>query len=149
MKIKLPAAFHGLGSLALRLTIGPMFMVHGAGKLFGLFGGKGLVETGHGFAQMGFQPGVFWAGVVGSSEFFGGLCLLLGFLTQWATLPLMVVMLVAIFKVHWPAGFFAQQGGFEYPFVILGGLAALFLLGGGKASVDRLCCKDQGSCPGK
>lgn len=149
MKIKLPAVLHGLGPLALRLTIGPMFMAHGAGKLFGLFGGDGLMATGHGFAQMGFHPGVFWGGLVGSSEFFGGLCLLLGFLTQWAALPLMVVMLVAIFKIHWSAGFFAQRGGFEYPFVILGGLAALFLLGGGKASVDRLCCKDESRCPAK
>lgn len=123
-------------SLPLRLTIGSMFMAHGAQKLFGLLGGKGLAATGEMFAQMGFQPGVFWAGVVGSSEFFGGLCLLIGFLTRWATLPLMVTMAVAILKVHLPNGFFAQGGGFEYPFVILGGLVALSLLGAGKASVD-------------
>jgi putative oxidoreductase len=118
-----------------------MFMGHGAQKLFGLFGGNGLIDTGHGFAQMGFQPGILWAGVAGSAEFFGGLCLALGFITQWATLPLIVVMLVAIFKVHWSNGFFMQQGGFEYPFVILGGLLSLFLLGGGKGSLDERCAK--------
>ena len=115
-----------------------MFAAHGSGKLFGLLGGTGLIGTGHQFAQMGFHPGIFWAGVVGSSEFFGGLCLTLGFLTRWATLPLMVTMMVAILKVHWPHGFFGPMG-FEYPFVILGGLLSLFILGGGKASIDSRC----------
>lgn len=137
--LKVPQTLQDYASLPLRLAIGLMFMAHGSQKLFGLFGGHGLVGTGEFFAKMGFQPGVFWAGVVGSSEFFGGLCLVLGFLTRWATLPLMVTMLVAIFKVHLPHGFFAQQGGFEYPFVILGGLVALFLLGAGRASLDSRC----------
>ena len=138
-RLKVPIFLQEYAALPLRLCIGLMFAAHGSGKLFGLFGGKGLIETGHGFAQMGFHPGVFWAGVVGSSEFFGGLCLVLGFLTRWATLPLMATMIVAIVKVHWPHGFFANQGGFEYPFVILGGLLALLFLGPGKWSVDERC----------
>lgn len=140
MTLKLPVWLHECAALPLRLTIGLMFMAHGSQKLFGLFGGYGLSGTGQFFAQMGFQPGIFWAGVVGSSEFFGGLCLVLGFLARLATLPLMVTMLVAIFKVHWSSGFFGPKG-FEYPFVILGGLIALFLLGPGKLSVDSRCGK--------
>lgn len=136
MDLRVPQSLQAYAPLLLRWTIGPMFLAHGSQKLFGLFGGHGLMGTGQFFAQMGFQPGVFWAGLVGSSEFFGGLCLVLGLLTRWATLPLMVTMLVAIFKVHWSHGFFSQNGGFEYPFVILGGLLSLLLLGGGKASLD-------------
>ena len=140
MNLPLPHGWKCYAALPLRLAIGIMFTVHGAGKLFGLFGGHGLIGTGQFFSQAGFQPGVFWAGVVGSSEFFGGLCVLLGFLTRWATLPLIATMLVAILKVHLSHGFFAENGGFEYPFVILGGLVSLFLLGGGKASVDSKVC---------
>lgn len=136
--LKMPDFLQDYAALPLRLCIGPMFAAHGAGKLFGLFGGKGLIETGHLFAQIGFHPGTFWAGVVGSSEFFGGLCLAVGFLTRWATLPLIVTMLVAILKVHWPHGFFGPKG-FEYPLVILGGLLSLWVLGGGKVSIDNRC----------
>ncbi len=132
-----PESLKGYAALPLRLAIGIMFIPHGAQKLFGLFGGGGLAVVGQKFAEMGFQPGTLWAGLVGASEFFGGLCLVLGFLTRCATLPLMATMGVAIFRVHWSHGFFAQQGGFEYPFVILGGLISLFILGGGKGAIDR------------
>lgn len=137
--LRLPDFLQDYAALPLRFCIGLMFAAHGSQKLFGLFGGKGLAAAAEGFARMGFQPGIFWAGVVGSSEFFGGLCVLVGFLTRWATLPLMATMAVAIFKVHWSNGFFAQAGGFEYPFVILGGLVTLFILGAGKASIDNRC----------
>ena len=129
------APWQAYASVPLRLAIGAMFMAHGSQKLFGWLGGYGLVGTGEFFAKLGFMPGVFWAGLVGSSEFFGGLCLLMGFLTRWATLPLMVTMLVAIFRVHGPHGFFAPAG-FEYPFVILGGLLSLGFLGAGKFSLE-------------
>ena len=114
-----PVSWQAYASVPLRLAIGAMFMAHGSQKLFGWLGGYGLAGTGEFFAKLGFQPGVFWAGLVGGSEFFGGLCLLIGFLTRWATLPLMVTMLVAIFRVHGSHGFFSQAGGFEYPLVIL------------------------------
>lgn len=39
-------------------------------------------------------------------ECFGGLAVLVGFLSRPAALGLIVVMLVAISKVHWPNGFF-------------------------------------------
>ena len=136
--LRLPDFLQDYAALPLRLCIGLMFAAHGSQKLLGLFGGKGLVETGQLFGQMGFHPGIFWAGLVGSSEFFGGWCVLIGLLTRWATLPLMVTMAVAIIKVHWPHGFFGPMG-FEYPFVIMGGLVTLFILGGGKASVDNRC----------
>ena len=77
--------------LPLRLTLGVMFAAHGSQKLFGWVAGHGLQGTGQFFAQAGFQPGLFWAGLVGCSEFFGGLCLLLGLLTRWATIPLAMV----------------------------------------------------------
>lgn len=41
------------------------------------------------------------------AELVGGFCLLLGLATRWMTIPLIATMLVAIFAVHWPNGWFA------------------------------------------
>lgn len=135
--------------LPLRLAIGIMFAAHGAGKLFGTFDGPGISGFAEGLTKMGFAPGLFWAALVGGSEFFGGVALILGAWTRWAVWPLVATMLVAIFKVHGPSGFFLKNGGFEYCFVILGGLLTLFAIGSGPVSIDAWrggCCKSSGSC---
>lgn len=122
--------------LPLRLVLGIMFAAHGAGKLFGAFDGPGLAPFAEGLVKMGFSPGILWALLVGCSEFFGGLALILGWYTRLAVWPLIATMLVAIFKVHGPHGFFMKDGGFEYPFVILGGLLTLYAIGAGPVSLD-------------
>ena len=45
-----------LGRLALRLTIGATFFVHGTQKLFGWFGGYGPDGTGEFFESLGLRP---------------------------------------------------------------------------------------------
>ena len=134
--------------LPLRLVLGIMLAAHGAQKLFGAFGGSGLGPFAESLVQMGFSPGLLWAALVGCSEFFGGLFILLGWFTRLAVWPPMAVMLVAIFKVHGPHGFFLQDGGFEYPFVILGGLLTLFAIGPGPLSLDTKagCASSPGTC---
>ena len=122
----------------IRVATGLMLVPHGAQKLFGWFGGYGLEGTGGYFAQnLGLEPGVFWAALVGGTEFFGGLCLAFGFLTRPAALGVTILMAVAIFSVHLPNGFFWGQGGYEYP--LLWGLIALAIAfrGGAEMSLDR------------
>jgi putative oxidoreductase len=122
----------------IRAATGLILMPHGAQKLFGWFGGRGLEATGSGFAQnLGLEPGVFWAALVGGTEFFGGLCLVIGFLTRPAALGVTILMTVAILTVHLPKGFFWGQGGYEYP--LLWGLIALAIAfrGGAEMSLDR------------
>ena len=122
----------------IRAATGLMLMPHGAQKLFGWFGGYGLEGTGGYFAQnLGLEPGVFWAALVGGTELFGGLCLALGFLTRPAALGVTILMTVAILTVHLPDGFFWGQGGYEYP--LLWGLVALAIAfkGGAEMSLDR------------
>ncbi len=122
----------------IRAATGLMLVPHGAQKLFGWFGGHGLEGTGGYFAQnLGLEPGVFWAALVGGTEFFGGLCVALGFLTRPAALGVTILMTVAIFAVHLPNGFFWGQGGYEYP--LLWGLIALAIAfrGGAEMSLDR------------
>ncbi len=122
----------------IRATTGLMLMPHGAQKLFGWFGGYGLEGTGGFFAQnLGLEPGLFWAALVGGVEFFGGLLLVLGLLTRPAALAVAILMAVAVVTVHLPNGFFWTSGGYEYP--LLWGLIALAIAfkGGAELSLDR------------
>ncbi len=121
----------------IRAATGLILMPHGAQKLFGWFGGDGLEGTGGFFAQnLGLEPGVLWAALVGGIEFFGGLFLALGFLTRPAALGVTILMVV-VFAVHLPNGFFSYENGYEYP--LLWGLVALAIAfkGGGEMSLDR------------
>jgi putative oxidoreductase len=122
----------------IRAATGLILMPHGAQKLFGWFGGRGLEATGSGLAQnLGLEPGLFWAALVAGTEFFGGLFVALGLLTRPAALGVTIIMAVSVFAVHLPNGFFWGQGGYEYP--LLWGLVALAIAfrGGGEMSLDR------------
>lgn len=122
----------------IRVVTGLFLMPHGAQKLFGWFGGGGLSGTAGFFGQnLGLEPGMFWAVVVGGTEFFGGLSLAVGFLTRPWALAVAAQMAVAALLVHWGNGFFWTSGGYEYP-VLWGVIAvAIALRGGGRFSVDR------------
>lgn len=124
------------GDPLIRVSAGLLLMPHGAQKLFGLFGGGGISGTAGFFAQIGIEPAVAAAVLVGLVEFFGGLFLALGLLTRPAALAITVLMAVATFQVHWASGFFWTSGGFEYP--LFWGLVALgfVLRGGGQYSLD-------------
>ena len=127
----------------IRLFTGLILMPHGAQKLFGWFGGSGLVATGEGFAKgLGLEPGLFFALLVGGTEFFGGLCLAIGLFTRIVAAGTVIIMVVAIFAVHLGNGFFASKGGYEY--ALLWGIVALaiFFRGGGELSVDRRIGKE-------
>ena len=118
----------------IRLLVGLTFVLHGAQKVFGIFGGPGLA----GFAQyvtstMGLPS--FFAYTAAFVEFGAGLLLVLGLFTEYAALSLMPVMLVAIFGVHFKSGFFAQTGGYEYALNLLILLLVLVIGGAGKLTV--------------
>lgn len=55
-----------------------LLAVHGAQKLFGAFGGRGLEGTAAGLALMGYEPALFFAVLGGGCELAGGLLLVLG-----------------------------------------------------------------------
>ena len=126
----------------LRLVTGVVFFAHGAQKMLGWFGGFGFSGT------MGFFTGTMHipaplAFLAIAAEFFGGLGLILGFLTRIAALPIAVNMVVAIATVHYPFGFFmnwagAQKGeGFEYHLLVLAITAFLMIRGAGAFSMDH------------
>jgi putative oxidoreductase len=112
-----------LGLLILRLGLGTVFFAHGAQKIFGWFGGKGLEATVSGMVQGGIPaPLAFLAAF---TEFFGALAVLSGLLSRLASLGLFITMMVAIFGVHISGGFFLPKG-FEYAFSL--GVMALTLI---------------------
>ena len=127
-----------LATFLVRLVVGMIFAAHGSQKLFGAFGGPGWQATTQMFGQMGFAPGAFWGTLMACTEFFGGLGLIMGLFTRLAALGLVIGMAVAVVKVHWAHGLFAQNGGFEYPLTLLVINIALFIRGAGPWSVDAL-----------
>lgn len=126
------------GLLILRLALGGLFFAHGAQKLFGWFGGHGL--AGHtGFMEkLGVRPARLLGLISALGELFGGLGVLLGFLTPIAAAGLIGSMAVAIIKVHWPKGFFNHDGGIEFPLILAVAAFVIGLIGAGRFSVDAI-----------
>ena len=86
----------GSGMTILRVILGITFMMHGAQKLFGMFGGGGLDGTTKFMASLGLEPASLMAFMAGLGEFGGGLLLLLGLFTRLGALGTAIVSLVAI-----------------------------------------------------
>lgn len=127
-----------LGLLLLRLTLGAVFLGHGAQKAFGAFGGPGF-EAASGFiGSMGFRPARVWTALAVGGELVAGLLFVLGLLTPLAGLLVLATMAVAIAKVHGPKGFFVQDGGFEYNLVLIIAAVAVAATGPGALSLDHL-----------
>jgi putative oxidoreductase len=126
-----------LGIFVLRLVIGSLYIGHGAQKLFGWFGGKGLRATAQGYESLHLHPAKFWAVLAGLSEFLGGAGLTLGIFTPMAAALIIGTMLMAILKVHLPNGLWNQNRGFEYPLVNLLVAAFLGLFGPGTYALER------------
>ena len=125
-----------VGRSLLRLTLGPLFIGHGAQKLLGWFDGAGLEGTASTFERVGMRPGRRHAIAAGAAETAGGALLTLGMLTPLAATLLSGVMTTAIRKVHARNGVWANGGGYEYNLVIVAALAALVEQGPGRPSVD-------------
>jgi len=125
-----------LTTLPLRLIAGTIFFAHGAQKLFAWFGGYGLDGTGQWMESIGLSPGYLMALMAGSAEFFGGLLLIIGFLTRPTSFVLAFTMIIAIFNVHIDNGLFMSNNGFEFGLSLLAITLALFIQGGGKYSFD-------------
>ena len=118
-----------IGLLLLRLALGFVFLLHGAQKLFGVFGGHGLAATTQFVNMLGLHPARWWATIAAWGEFVGGLLLVLGLFTPLAALLAVAVMLVAILKVHASKGFWNSQGGYEYNLVLSALATVLGLVG--------------------
>src|SRR4051794_8666803 len=101
--------------LLVRIAVGGTVAAHGSQKLFGWFHGHGRAGTGAFLESLGFDPSRAFAWLLGGTELLAGSALAAGFLTPIAAAGVAGVMLAAIAVVHWEKGFFAADGGYEFP----------------------------------
>ena len=114
-------------ALLLRLIFGGFMLTHGYNKL------TGFAEMSADFPDpIGVGPQVS-LGLTVFAEFFCALLLVLGVLTRFAAIPLIICMLVIAFVIHGPD----PIGDKEHALLFLGGYVAIFLYGPGKFSLGR------------
>ncbi len=124
-----------LPALLTRLTLAMVFVESGWGKLHHI---EKVTEY---FDSLGIPFAHIQAPVVASFEFGCGILILLGLFTRWASIPLMVIMAVAIRTALFDkvSDFSALTGLSEYLYIVL--LVWLIVYGAGLLSLDRLLTK--------
>jgi len=132
-------------ALPLRLIIGFGFMAHGFAKLSR--GPEGFANI---LQALGVPAPSFMAWLTTLVELFGGLAIITGAFVSIVSIPLVIVMLTAMFTIHLPFGFstitlkrMTENGpefgspGYELNLLYIAGLLALVLGGAGAFSIDR------------
>ena len=135
--------------LPLRLIIGYGFLAHGWAKL-----SRGPAGFAKMLEQIGAPLPVATAWASTFIEILGGLAILAGAFVAAVSVPLIVMMLVAMFTVHLRYGFSAINTigltadgprfgppGYEVNLLYIAGLLALILRGAGPFSIDRLLAR--------
>ncbi len=121
-----------------RVILGGLFFISGAQKLMGIdqFAAS-LVKNG---IPEQFAPLLAWLGA--GVETIGGLFIVLGLATSWASLFLIAFTIIAAFIAHrfWqapPEMRMTQMAHFEKNMMIAGAFCLLYVAGGGPYSIDR------------
>ncbi len=123
------------GFLLIRIILGYVFLVAGLQKfIFPDAMGPGR------FLEMGFPAPFFFAYFVGVFEVIGGLFILIGFLTRFAAIPIIITMVVAIITTKLPQladGFWGFAHALRLDLSMF--LAAFFVLvnGADRRSLDH------------
>ncbi len=115
--------------LFLRLGVAYVFIRHGLMKFH-----MGLPQVAGFFGHLGIPVPTVWAAIVIAVETLGAACLALGLLTRLWALCMVVEMAVAIWLAVLPRAP-------ELELLLLVGSLALFSLGAGPISIDRLLQK--------
>ena len=123
-------------SLLIRLSVGAGFWSEGIQKfLFPALRGAGRFE------RIGLPAPEFLGTFVGSFEALGGALVLLGLATRLASIPLLIIMLVAFYttkgEVLATEGFWPMLHGSRTDWAMLLGSLFLIIKGGGRWSLDR------------
>ena len=150
-KLRSKAIWNQWVLLPLRLVIGFGFMAHGWTKLSR--GPSGFAKL---LAQIGAPLPEATAWVSTFIEMLGGLAIFVGAFVEVVSVPLIVMMFVAMFTVHLKYGFssintigLTEDGpkfgppGYEVNLLYIAGLFSLILGGAGPLSIDRLLAQEK------
>jgi putative oxidoreductase len=124
--------------LAARVALGAIFVLSGVLKL------GGLAAFSASLAARGVPASWLWGPVGASVEFIGGILIVLGLGTRYASLLMILFVIVATAISHrfWefadPQQFRAQQSQFFKNLSIIGGFILLFATAGGRYALDAL-----------
>ncbi len=101
-----------------------------------------ISATAKWFGNMGIPLPTLNAYMAATTEMLGVILLTLGLFTRIISVPLIVIMIVAITTVHLGNGFSAGDNGFEIPLYYMLFLLIFLSHGAGKFSIDHLLFKD-------
>ena len=134
---KIHQALSPYGSTILRVFVGLVFILHGYGKFHGAFFGDGLGGLAGGYIEpSGIPAPMFFAWMAMITEFFGGICLVLGLFTRaWAFMAA-VMMYMIVFFVKGTDVFFAYKGGIEYDLTLAIIFTVIAIKGASQYSLD-------------
>jgi putative oxidoreductase len=123
-------------TLLCRLAVGLIFFSEGLQKF--LFPD----EVGAGrFTKIGFSNPSFWAHFTGTFEIICGFLILIGLLTRFAVIPLLIIMIVAFITTKYPIlvdkGFWSMAHEYRTDFAMTLLLIYLLIYGGGNNSIDK------------
>lgn len=93
------------------------------------------------FESMGIPFPVLNAYMAATTEIVGVVLLALGLFTRLISIPLIIIMVVAIVTVHLSNGFSAGDNGFEIPLYYMVFLMIFLSHGAGKFSLDNILFK--------
>jgi putative oxidoreductase len=110
-----------------------MFLIHGGPKLFGGPEKWGKIGMAMASLGIGFMP-TFWGFMAAISEFFGGICLILGLFFRPACILLTLTMIVAALS-HFGRG--EGLGGASHAIEVGIVFLSFILIGAGKYSLDE------------
>lgn len=103
--------FDGVGPLALRWFLAPVFIEAGWNKLTGFSSVVEWFGTSVADGGLGLPFPLLMASLSTGTELLGGIALFIGLGVRLVTLPLMVTMAVAAWTVHWQNGWLAIAQG--------------------------------------
>lgn len=129
-------------TILIRLMVGAVFLSEGIQKfLFADSLGAGR------FAKIGLPFPEFLGYFVGSFEIVCGVLLLFGLLTRWASIPLILIMFVAVAttkaEIVTNKGFWIMLHESRTDWAMLLGSIFLLIKGGGSYSLDKLLVKNE------
>ena len=123
--------------LVARITVGLIFLSEGIQKfLYPVLLGAGRFE------KIGFNHPEFWASFTGTFEIICGILIVAGFLTRFASISLIMVMIIAFITTKIPIlimhGFWNFAHEYRTDFCMTMLLSFILFYGGGSYSVDKI-----------